>query len=103
MIERLVVTVTDDVIHAGSGGDWISGDLGNNTIYGGQGLDTFHAGAGHDAVSGWHAGDHVQVGAGVTWSVVQVNADVHITFSNGGEMDLLNTQSSSLQTGWIVS
>jgi Ca2+-binding RTX toxin-like protein len=92
----------DDVIHTGSGNDWISGDLGNNTIYGGQGIDTFHAGAGHDVISGWHSGDVVQVATGVTYTVTQVNADVHITFSNGGEMDLLNTQQSSLSGGWLI-
>jgi Ca2+-binding RTX toxin-like protein len=93
----------DDVIHAGNGDNvWISGDLGNNTIYGGQGTDTFHATAGHDVVNGWHAGDHIQHDSGVTYQVSQVNADVHVTFSNGGEIDLLNTQQSSLQSGWIV-
>jgi Ca2+-binding RTX toxin-like protein len=93
----------NDVIHAGSGADWISGDLGVNTIYGGQGMDTFHAGAGHDVINGWHTGDRVQVDAGVSFSATQVNADVHVAFSNGGEMDLLNTQASSLQSGWIFS
>jgi Ca2+-binding RTX toxin-like protein len=93
----------DDVIQAGSGNDWISGDLGNNTIYGGQGVDTFHASAGHDHVNGWHAGDQVQIASGVTFTVTQVNADVQINFSNGGEMDLLNTQYDSLQPWWIVS
>jgi serralysin len=93
----------DDVIHAGSGNDWISGDLGNNTIYGGQGTDIFHAGAGHDTVNGWHAGDQVQVATGVTFTVTQVAADVHIVFSNGGEMDLLNVQQTSLGSNWIVS
>jgi hypothetical protein len=66
-------------------------------------MDTFHAGAGHDVVNSWHAGDQVQVGAGTTWTVTQVNADVHIVFSNGGEMDLMKTQVSSLQSGWIVA
>jgi Ca2+-binding RTX toxin-like protein len=93
----------DDVIHAGTGNDWISGDLGNNTIYGGQGIDTFHAAAGHDYVNGWHSGDVVQVATGVTYTVTQVGADVHIVFSNGGEMDLLSVQQQSLQPGWIVS
>jgi Ca2+-binding RTX toxin-like protein len=93
----------DDVIHAGAGNPWIAGDLGNNTIYGGQGLDTFRAGSGHDLINGWHAGDQVQVASGVTWTTAQVNGDVHITFSSGGEMDLLNTQVSSFQPGWIVS
>lgn len=91
----------DDVIHVGSGNAWISGDLGNNTIFGGQGTDTFHAGAGHDVINGWHSGDHVQVDGGVSYVVTQVNADVHIVFLNGGEVDLLNTQQSSLQSGWI--
>ena len=93
----------DDVIHAGPGNDWISGDLGNNTIYGGQGQDSIHAGAGHDVVNGWHAGDHVLVAAGVTYTVAQVNADVHVTFSNGGEIDLLGVQQPSLQSDWILS
>jgi len=93
----------DDVIHAGSGNDWITGDLGNNTIYGGQGLDTFRAGSGHDQINGWHAGDQLQVAGGGTWTSAQVNGDVHIIFSTGGETDLLNTQLSSLQSGWIVS
>jgi beta-glucanase (GH16 family) len=92
----------DDVIHAGSGNDWISGDLGNNTIYGGQGADTFHAGGGHDVINGWHNGDHVHIDQGVTYTVAQVNGDVHITLSNGGEMDLIGVQQSSLQSGWII-
>lgn len=91
----------DDVIHAGSGAAFISGDLGNNTLYGGAGQDTFHAGKGHDQVSGWHAGDRVQVDVGVAWTPTQAGADVHIALSNGGEMDLLNVQLSSLQAGWI--
>jgi len=41
------------------------------------------------------------VDSGVTYTVTQVNSDVHILFSNGGEMDLLNTQQTSLQSGWI--
>ena len=92
----------DDVIHS-NGNDWISGDLGNNTIYAGQGQDTIHAGAGHDYVSGWLAGDHVLVDSGVTYTASQVNSDVHIVFSSGGEMDLLSTQLSSLKSGWILS
>ena len=91
----------NDVIHAGPNGDWISGDLGTNTIYGGQGMDTIHAGAGHDIVYGWHTGDHVQLGSGA-YGATQVGSDVHVTFSNGGEMDLINTQLSSLQSGWIT-
>jgi Ca2+-binding RTX toxin-like protein len=93
----------DDVIYAGSGNDWLAGDLGNNTIFGGEGLDTFRAGAGNDFVNGWHKGDQVQVASGVTWTTSQVNGDVHITFSNGGEMDLVGVQASSLQSGWIAT
>lgn len=93
----------DDVIHAGSGNDWITGDLGTNTIFGGQGLDTVRASAGHDIVNGWHAGDRVEFASGLTYTVTQVNADVHINFSNGGEIDLIGVQKPSLPSGWIVS
>jgi hypothetical protein len=31
-----------------------------------------------------------------------VNADAHITFSKGGEMDLIGVQQTSLQSGWIA-
>jgi Ca2+-binding RTX toxin-like protein len=92
----------DDVIHAGSGSDWLSGDLGTNTLVGGAGMDTFHAAAGHDVVSGWHAGDVVQYSTVLNYQVAQVGADVHITFSNGGEMDLLNTQTTALTGSWIT-
>jgi Ca2+-binding RTX toxin-like protein len=93
----------DDVIHAGTANDWVSGDLGNNTIYGGQGATTFHASAGHDYINGWHAGDHVQLDGGVTADATQVGADVHVALSNGGQMELLNTQLNSLQSGWLIS
>lgn len=93
----------DDVIHVGSGNAWITGDLGTNTIYGGQGLDTFRANAGHDIVYGWHAGDHIELASGLTYTISQVSADVHINFSNGGEIDLIGVQQTSLQPGWIAS
>jgi Ca2+-binding RTX toxin-like protein len=93
----------DDVIHAGSGSDWITGDLGSNTIYGGQGPDTFWVSAGHDIVNGWHAGDQVQIASGLTYTVTQVNADVRVNLSNGGEIDLIGVQKSSLPSGWIVN
>jgi Ca2+-binding RTX toxin-like protein len=93
----------DDAIHAGSGNDWLVGDLGANTLYGGQGQDIFRAAPGHDTVMGWHTGDQVQVASGVTWTPTQVGGDVHIAFSNGGEMDLIGVQLNSLPSGWIVS
>lgn len=101
----------DDHISSGSAGNLIFGDLGNNEIYGSiAGSDTIHAGAGHDSVIGWHAGDLIQVDAGVTctftevdWTGPQVDIGVRIKFSNGGQMDLHNTRLDSLQAGWIVS
>jgi hypothetical protein len=45
----------------------------------------------------------VEVAGGATWTATQVSGDVHIAFSNGGEMDLTGVQLSALPSGWIVS
>lgn len=96
----------DDVIHGGAGNDLIFGDLGDNTITGGAGADTFHSGAGsaQDIVTDFHQseGDRVQIAPGLTYTVSQVNADVHIDVSNGEVIVLQNTQHSSLSDGWII-
>jgi Ca2+-binding RTX toxin-like protein len=94
----------DDLIQAGSSGDWLSGDLGHNTLVGGAGHDTFHAGAGQDLVMGFNSsqGDVVKIDAGVQFTVTQVGADAHIDLSNGGEMVLQNTTTSSSNPNWII-
>jgi Ca2+-binding RTX toxin-like protein len=94
----------DDLIQAASSGDWLSGDLGHNTLVGGGGADTFHAGAGQDLVMSFNAsqGDIVEIDHGLQFTVTQVNNDVHIDLSNGGEMILQNTTAPSSNPGWIV-
>jgi beta-glucanase (GH16 family) len=97
----------DDVLRGGDGADWMSGDRGSDTLTGGAGADTFHvfAGAGTDVVMDFNILEHdrVQVDAGVTWTVSQAGADVHIDLSSGDEMVLHNVQLSSLTGGWIFS
>ena len=49
------------------------------------------------------AGDRVQIAAGLTYTVAQVGADVEIDVSNGGQIDLIGVQQSSLQSDWLIS
>jgi len=95
----------DDVITGGSVGDWITGDLGRNTLNGGGGADTFHAGAGQDVVTDFNStdGDRVEVAHGFSYHASQSGADVQVAFSGGGSLLLQNTQLSGLSSGWIVA
>jgi Ca2+-binding RTX toxin-like protein len=97
----------NDVITGGSGADWISGDLGDNTLTGGGGADTFHGSAGHDTVTDFNfsEGDRILLDHGVTPTATQVNADVHVDLSNGGQLILQNVQLSALgaTSGWILT
>jgi Ca2+-binding RTX toxin-like protein len=96
----------DDLIHGGSGNDLLFGDLGANTMTGGAGADTFHGASGvaHDVITDFHQaeGDHVQIAAGLTYTISQLNGDVEIDVSNGAVIVLKNTQLSSLSAGWLV-
>jgi Ca2+-binding RTX toxin-like protein len=97
----------NDLITGGSGADWISGDLGVNTLTGGGGADTFHGSAGHDTITDFNfgQGDRILLDHGVTPTATQVNTDVHVDLSNGGQIILQNVQLSALgaTSGWILT
>jgi Ca2+-binding RTX toxin-like protein len=94
----------NDVIWAGSGGDWITGDRGADTIVAGQGADTIYVsqGAGVDRVLSFDAAhDHIQMAAGMTYSLSQVGSDVLVDFGQGDSVTLAEVQLSALPAGWI--
>jgi Ca2+-binding RTX toxin-like protein len=96
----------NDVIWAGSGGDWITGDRGADTIVAGQGADTIYVfqGSGGDRVFSFDAAhDHIQMAAGMTYSLSQVGADVLVDFGQGDSVTLADVQMSALPAGWIAT
>jgi serralysin len=97
----------NDVIIGGSGADWISGDLGVNTLTGGGGADIFHGSPGHDTITDFNMaqGDRLLLDHGVTATATQMNSDVQVDLSNGGQMILQNVQLSGLgaMSGWIIT
>jgi Ca2+-binding RTX toxin-like protein len=97
----------DDVILGGAGNDYLAGDLGDDTITGGAGADTFvtFGAGGHDRVLDFNAaeGDRVVLDHVGGYTVGQNGADVVIQMDGGGEMVLVNTQLSSLPSGWLLA
>ena len=96
----------NDMIWAGSGGAWITGDRGDDTLVAGQGSDTFYVapGGGHDVATGFDAAhDHVQVAAGTTYYVAQLDSDTVIDLGHGDTLTLVGVQMSTLPSGWIFS
>lgn len=90
-----------------SGDDYLSGDLGNDSLSGGDGADQFFMfmGAGIDRVLDFDLGegDRVVLGAGAEYTVAQVGDDTVITLTGGGQMVLQGVELASLDDGWIVS
>jgi hypothetical protein len=99
----IAVSVVRD--ERGANADWISGDLGNNTVSSGHWADTMHGSSGTDLVTDFlpSEGDRVEIDPGITYQVSQVDADVHIDLSNGGHLILQNTQLGNLPPGWTIS
>jgi Ca2+-binding RTX toxin-like protein len=97
----------DDELHGEEGADFLSGDRGDDTIWGGTGHDIFHtfAGAGVDRVMDFSVaqGDQVRFEqAGTTYVLRQVGADTVIELDRT-QMILVGVDSSTLQTGWLIS
>jgi Ca2+-binding RTX toxin-like protein len=95
-----------DSLSGGSGADYVSGDRGDDTVAGGAGADIFHAfsDAGLDRVADFSVaeGDRVQLDAGTTYTVAQVDADTVITLS-AGQVVLVGVSMTSLLSSSIFT
>lgn len=110
----------NDVLTGRAGADYLDGGDGADTLYGGGGADTLVGGAGNDVLSGGAGKDLFLYGAGdgqdrVTdfasgdifkvsdyssaQSVVQVGADVVVTFSAGDKVMFTGTSLATVQAG----
>lgn len=86
----------------GKDNDSLSGDAGNDLIYGNLGNDTFGE-AGTDSVFVFvlAEGDRVQLDPGTQYAQAQVGADTVISMRGGGQMILVGMQMTSLTGAWI--
>lgn len=104
----------DDIMHGGDGEDLLRGDDGNDTLFGDLGRDTLDGGngadvfvaqanSGDDRVSYFSVseGDHVMIGAGTAYTLMQDGEDTVIEMT-GGRMTLVGVQLSNLPDGWII-
>ena len=82
----------------------LAGDAGNDTLTGGTGADAFYIGAGHgaDVVTDFNRAQGDAVDAGADYTASQQGANVLVQLSDGTSLTLLNTQLSSLDSGWII-
>jgi Ca2+-binding RTX toxin-like protein len=94
-----------DAIQGGIGADYLAGDRGDDTLWGGAGADIFHSfgEAGLDRIMDFNRaeGDRVNLVAGTTYSYAQVGADVVVTMTGGGRLELVNVSLSALGEGWL--
>jgi Ca2+-binding RTX toxin-like protein len=88
----------------GAGDDRLSGDLGNDTLVGGQGADLFcaFAGGGADLVLDFDAaaGDRIFVLEGA-YTLLQDGPDTVVQFVGGASLVLEGVALAGLPEGWI--
>jgi Ca2+-binding RTX toxin-like protein len=96
----------NDSINGGEGNDFVSGDRGDDTLAGGAGADIFHSfnDAGLDVVVDFNRneGDVVNLLAGSTYTLEQVDADVLIRVTGGATMVLRNLALANLTGDWLT-
>jgi Ca2+-binding RTX toxin-like protein len=69
----------DDSLSGGAGGDSLFGDSGSDSIFGGEGFDSLFGGIGDDVIVG---------GEGNDWLVGGAGADTFMFAGNSGELDV---------------
>lgn len=95
----------NDSVSGGAGNDFVAGDRGDDTLSGGAGADIFHSfnDAGLDVVVDFHRseGDTVNLLAGSTYTVEQVDADVLVRVTGGATLVLRNVAMAELTGDWL--
>lgn len=96
----------NDSISGGDGNDYMAGDRGDDTVSGGPGADVFHSfgDAGLDIVIDFNRaeGDMVNLLAGSTYTLEQVDADVLIRITGGATLVLKNVVLANLSGDWLT-
>ncbi len=96
----------NDTVYGDAGDDLLSGDLGADVLYGGPGADRFAIakGGGFDWVGDFNAadGDHIQLRAGTTYTVVNYQGQVVIDLGGGDELGLTGVPFASFSKDWIL-
>jgi Ca2+-binding RTX toxin-like protein len=80
-----------------SGGNSITGGLGNDTIFGGIGIDSLRGGSGNDSLSGGDGNDTLNGGAGADTLIGEAGADSLV--GGGGDDILVGAQDDTLLSG----
>jgi len=93
------------VARGGDGNDFISGDLGDDTLTGGAGADIFNSfgASGLDRITDFNRGegDRLRLDPGSVWTAAQVGADTVVSIEGGARVVLVGVTLSGLSDGWI--
>jgi Ca2+-binding RTX toxin-like protein len=104
----LIGLAGNDTIDGGAGNDYISGGLGNDRLTGGAGKDTFRfeKGSGQDIITDFTKAQHDVIDlsayykAGLKATLIDVGADVKISFNTGDSITLMGIHASDLTPTW---
>jgi Ca2+-binding RTX toxin-like protein len=98
----------NDTIDGGAGNDYIYGGLGNDRLTGGLGKDIFRfdKGSGQDVVTDFNKAQHDVIDLtayyklGLKATLVDIGADVKISFNTGDSITLTGIHASDLTATW---
>jgi len=88
----------NDTIYGSDGADHLDGGAGDDVLTGGAGNDVFVVGIGNDVITDFSPGDKLEIHAGFSGDAIkQVGSDVIITLSTGDTLKLENTDVATVQ------
>lgn len=126
-VERLVFQGGGDASGTGNGlGNWLAGNIGNDTLNGGAGNDTLLGGLGNDVLTGGSGadlfaflsgdgqdtitdfdasqGDRIGLAVGQTYSVdTNANGDAVVVYGTSDIVTLLGIQPAVVSSAWFVT